>query len=61
MSPATAKNRMLAIIDDQPEGSSFDEILRKLALYRMMDRGLADVDIGKTVTTEELKRRIKAW
>ncbi len=61
MSPATAKNRMLAIVEDQPDDSSFDEILRKLALYRMMSRGLADVERGETVTTEELKRRIKAW
>ncbi len=59
--PQTAKELMLAILRDQPAGSPYDELLRSLAFQRLVDRGLADVERGETLSTEELRRRIKAW
>ena len=38
----TAKGRMLQILDDQPDDSSFDQLLRELAYRGMVERGLAD-------------------
>jgi hypothetical protein len=35
----TVKERMLEIIQEQPEDSSYDEILRELAFARMVERG----------------------
>ncbi len=52
---------MLAIIQDQPEDSSYEGILRELAFKRLVDRGLADAAAGRTLGTENLRRRIKAW
>lgn len=60
-SPTTAKDRMKAIIDDQPDDSSFDELLRELAMVRMIDRGLEDVRNGRTKTHEEVGRIIQSW
>lgn len=59
----TAKARMLAILDDQPASSPYDDLLRKLALHRMVEHGLKDYDQGRatTLTTDELRRRAKAW
>jgi predicted transcriptional regulator len=57
----SAKDRMIAIIASQPDDSSYDEILRELALARMVKRGLADSDAGRIVSDEEMGRRIKAW
>ncbi len=57
----TAKAMMLAIIQDQPEDSSYEGILRELAFKRLVDRGLADAAAGRTLGTENLRRRIKAW
>ena len=48
---ATAKEQMARIIEAQPEDSSYDEILRELALARMVERGLADSDAGRTVSS----------
>ena len=42
----TARGLMQAILDDQPAGSSYDELLRQLAFQRLVDRGLADVERG---------------
>ncbi|QIT54833.1 hypothetical protein HC341_06140 [Aquisalimonas sp. 2447] len=58
---ATPKEQMVKIIEAQPEGSSYDEILRELAFARMIDRGLADSDAGRTVSNQEMQERIRSW
>ena len=55
------KDQMIRIIRDQPDDSSYDELLRELAFSRMVDRGLADSDAGRTTSHEELKRTIDTW
>jgi hypothetical protein len=39
---ANAKEKMTEIIQQQPDDSSRDEILRELAFARMVERGLAE-------------------
>jgi predicted transcriptional regulator len=58
---ASIKEQMIKIIDEQPEDSTYDEILRELAFARMVERGLADSDEGRTISNEEMKRRIRSW
>lgn len=57
----SAKNKMVKIIEEQPEDSSYDEILRELAFARMVERGLSDSDAGHTISDDEMKRRIQTW
>jgi predicted transcriptional regulator len=57
----TVKEHMLEIIREQPEDSSYDEILRELAFARMVERGLADSDAGRTISSEEMEKRISSW
>ena len=57
----TPKEQMIRLLRDQPDDSSYDELLRELAFARMIDRGLADSDAGRTVDHEELKRTIDTW
>jgi predicted transcriptional regulator len=57
----TPKDRMLSILHDQPEDSSYDELLRELAMQRMIDRGLEDVANGKTQTHEQVAAIIQSW
>jgi hypothetical protein len=58
---ATAKEELTKLIQDQPDDSSYDEILRELALNIMVQRGLSDSDEGKTISNDEMGRRIKSW
>lgn len=60
-SSATVKKQMMKIIEEQPDDSSYDEILRELAFARMVKHGLADSDNGRTITNEEMQRRIRTW
>lgn len=57
----SVKDIMIKVIQDQPEDSDFDEILRELAFIKMVDRGLADSDAGRTVPHDEIKKRIESW
>ena len=57
----SARERMKAIIDEQPEDSSYDELLRELTFARMVERGLADSDARRTISHAEMGRRIKSW
>ena len=57
----TAKERIVEIVGQQPDDSSYEEILRELAFVRMIDRGLADSRQGRTMSNEEMERRIRTW
>jgi predicted transcriptional regulator len=58
---ANAKEKMTEIIQQQPDDSSYDEILRELAFARMVERGLRDSREGRTLSDEEMARRIQSW
>jgi len=58
---ANAKEKMTEIIQQQPDDSSYDEILRELAFARMVERGLEDSRKGRTLSNEEMARRIQSW
>ena len=57
----SAKEQIAKILQDQPDDSSYDEILRELAFARMIDSGLADSEAGRTISHKEMGRRIKTW
>ena len=58
---STAKEHIAEIIKRQPDDSSYDEIVRELAFDLMVQRGLKDSDEGRTISHEEMERRIKTW
>ena len=58
---ATAKEHITEIIKRQPDDSSYDDIIRELAFDLMVQRGLKDSDEQRTISNEEMERRIKTW
>jgi hypothetical protein len=57
----TVKEKMAGIINELPDDSTYDEILRELAFRRMVERGLKNSNDGKTISNNEMERRIKSW
>lgn len=57
----TPKDHMLQAIEELPDDSSYEEILRELAFTRMVERGLADSEAGRTISHGEMGRRIASW
>ena len=57
----TVKEELRELLDNQPEDSSKEELIRELAFHVMIERGLADSDAERTITNVEMGRRIRAW
>ena len=57
----TAKEIMIKTIEAQPDDSSYDELLKELAFHRMILRGLKDSDEGRTISYEEMEKKIESW
>ncbi|MGE0579710.1 MAG: hypothetical protein AB7I59_23250 [Geminicoccaceae bacterium] len=56
-----AKEELAQLIQQQPADSSSEEIIRELAFHVMVQRGLADADAGRSISNEEMGRRIRTW
>ena len=58
---ATAMDELKSLLEQQPEDSSTEELVRELAFHVMIRRGLADSDAQKTISNEEMGQRIRSW
>lgn len=58
---STARDELKALLDQQPEDSSTEALVRELAFHVMIQRGLADSDAERTISNEELDWRIRSW
>ena len=58
---STVKEELTRLIQGQPEDSSREEIVRELAFHVMVERGLADSDAKRTVSSQEMAHRIRSW
>jgi len=56
-----AKEELTKLIEEQPEDSSREEIVRELAFHVMVQRGLADSDAGRVISNDKMARRIRSW
>lgn len=55
------KEQMIKIITEQPDDSSFEDILYELSFSAMVDRGLRDSQNKNVISTKALKEEIKKW
>ena len=55
------KEQMIKIISEQPEDSSYDEILQELSFTAMVNRGLRDSLKNNVISTKDLKEEITKW
>ena len=58
---STAKEDLTRLIQEQPDDSSAEEIIRELAFHVMVERGIADSDARRVVSNEDMAKRIRAW
>ena len=54
-----AKDELTKLVEEQPEESSREEIIRELAFHAMVQRGLVDSDAGRVISNDEVARRIR--
>ena len=58
---STAKEDVRQLIEQQPDDSSYEELVRELAFSVMVRRGLKDSDEGRTISNDEMRHRIRSW
>ena len=58
---STAKEGLKKLLENQPEDSSYEELVRELAFDVMVRRGLRDSESGKTLSNKEMRHRILSW
>lgn len=58
---ATAKEELKNLLEQQPEDSSSEELVRELAFHVMVQRGLSDADSGRTISNDDMEKRIRSW
>lgn len=54
---ATAKDELRKILNEQPDDSSTEELMRELAFHVMVQRGLTDSDAGRVISNKAMKHR----
>lgn len=57
----TRKDLMHKVVDQLPDEADWDEAIDRLLYIKGIERGLADVKAGKTISHEELLKRIETW
>ena len=58
---ATTRKKMSEVIAAQPDNESCEEIMRKVALDRMIERGPEDSRSGRTISNNEMAQHICTW
>ena len=58
---SSIKKTMIDIIKNQPDDSSYDEILQELSFVNMVNHGIDDSKNNRITEHEKLKKDIKKW
>lgn len=53
-----ARERILEALQDLPDDATFDDAIERLVFLAKIDAGLAELDAGKGLPHEEVKRRL---
>ncbi len=57
----TDKERAIESIQRLPESASLEDIMAELYFRQKVERGLADLQAGRTVSHDEAKQRLSKW
>ena len=57
----TAKDEVRKLLDQLPDDSSFEDIQYHIYVREKIQRGLEDVEAGRTLTQEEVEKRMARW
>jgi predicted transcriptional regulator len=58
MPTRTGRERILEALQDLPDDATVDDAIDRLVFLAKVDAGLAELDAGKGIPHEEVKRRL---
>ena len=57
----TVKQNVLEVIKNLPDDSSYEDIMEKIYFMQKVEAGLKDVEEGRVIPHEEVKKRLAKW
>ncbi len=57
----TAKEEVKELLEQLPETASLEDIQYHIYIRQKIDRGLADIEAGRTISEEEFESRMSKW
>jgi len=60
MATQTAKQKALEAVQSLPDDATMEEAAERLAVLAQIDEGLAQLDAGRGISHEDVKRRLGA-
>jgi predicted transcriptional regulator len=57
----TAKDDVRQILEDLPDDATLEDIQYRIYVRQKIDRGLKDLDEGRTISQEEVEKRMSKW
>jgi hypothetical protein len=61
ISLSTPKEMMKNVLLQMSDNATYDDMMYEIYLLQKVERGLREIEEGKTVTHEEAKRRLRKW
>ena len=61
MQSTSLKAKMANIIRDLPDDANIEDAMEKLLILHKIEKGIAQVEDGRTVSHEEAKHRLRRW
>ncbi|MGO9271909.1 MAG: hypothetical protein ACLQOO_16865 [Terriglobia bacterium] len=58
---STAKDEVRKMLDQLPDDSTFEDIQYHIYAREKIERGLDDIQQGRTLSQEEVERRMDKW
>lgn len=58
MPEQTTRDRILQALEDLPQNATFDDAIERLVFLARIDAGLAELDAGRGIPHDEVKRRL---
>jgi len=58
MAESTVRDQIIQALEDLPPDVTFDEAIERLVFLAKIEAGLAELDAGKGIPHEEVKRRL---
>ncbi len=58
MTDRTTRDRIIEALQDLPEETTFEDAIERLVFLAKIDAGLAELDAGKGIPHDEVKRRL---
>jgi hypothetical protein len=59
--PATLKEEVIDLIRKLPDDATLTDIVEELYVRQKIEKGIAQLDAGESLSTEKVKQRLSRW